>query len=258
MKILLTNDDGYFAPGIRALYEALSTVAELTVVAPDRERSAVGMGITLVDPLRVSTFSENGMSGFKVNGTPVDCVKIALAELVESKPDFIFSGFNSGSNTGINSNYSGTVSAAAEGALNEIQSVAVSLASFTSGDFRVCQKTALRVLELVQNEPLNPFEFLNVNVPPLAPDEIKGMRVTRVSLSGYREEFEKRLDTRRQEYYWMGGTREDFRVVEDGDHLVSEAGYVTVTPLKVDMTSEEAVKRLRANGWESDWNGGSK
>lgn len=256
MRILLTNDDGYQAPGIRALYDALSEVADVTVVAPDRQRSAVSLGITLEDPLRAWSIDHTGMKGFAVNGTPADCVKMGMGELVKETPDFVFSGINQGTNVGLNCNYSGTVAGAVEGALNGIPSIAVSLLSFTQKDYSVPARAARLVLEKLETFQMTPYEVLNVNVPDLPMDKIKGIRVAPVSHALYREVVEKRYDTRHQEYYWMGGRWMDLNHVEGGDHETTSAGYIAVTPLTVDWTSHKTLGRLRDAGWDQDWRSG--
>ncbi len=258
MKILLTNDDGFQAPGIHALYEALSQVADVTVVAPDGERSAVSLAITLTDILRVKTIQNETMKGYTISGTPADCIKIGCSELLDFRPDYVFSGINSGSNTGLNANYSGTVAGAVEGAMLGIPAVAMSLASFKSKDFRGSCDAALKILELIKENPLGKYELLNVNVPPLPPEEIKGYKVTRVSFSSYREVFEKRVDARQNEYYWMGGVWTDLEKVNNGDLQANEEGYVSITPLTADWTAYSTLERLHDLGWEDSLNGGMK
>lgn len=255
MTILLTNDDGYRSPGIHALYESLSEVADVIIVAPDRERSAVSLSITLRDPLRATPFSMHGMKGFYVDGTPADCVKLACGALLEKKPDFVFSGINLGSNVGLNSNYSGTVAAAVEGAMLKIPSVAVSLASFDSRDFRSAIKVSRFVLEKLQKTSLEPYQFLNVNVPAVPPEELQGIRVAEAGQCVYKEWFDKRLDARNREYYWMGGTWTELEPSKGADHQVLEEGYAAVAPLRVNWTATEAIDRLRKDGWDLNWNG---
>ncbi|HEB83973.1 MAG TPA: 5'/3'-nucleotidase SurE, partial [Bacteroidetes bacterium] len=229
-RILLTNDDGYLSPGLQALYEALSGEAKVTVVAPDRERSAVAMGITLTDPLRVWPIRDDGLRGYFINGTPADCVKIGCSELMDEPPDYVFSGINRGSNVGLNCVYSGTVAGALEGALLSIPSVAVSLASFQSNDYRGAVKVALHVLRRLREVPLEHFEFLSVNVPPLPVEELKGIRVTRVGYTVFREVFDRRHDARDREYYWMGGKWTELGDLEEGDDRAVGRGYAAVTP----------------------------
>ncbi len=256
MRILLTNDDGYMAPGLAALYHGLKDIAEVTVVAPDREQSAVGMKITLTDPLRLKEFELHGMKGLQLNGTPADCVKVGCSELVGSKPDFVFSGINHGSNVGMNCIYSGTVAGAIEGAMLGIPSVAMSLTAFDSLDFEGSVMVARKVLKKLQNETLGKYELLSVNVPPLRPEQIKGIKIARVSHSVFREVFDKRIDSRQREYFWMGGIMMDFGAQDDGDDILTQDGWATVTPLNVDITAERTLERMRGNGWNEDWQKG--
>ncbi len=255
MKILLTNDDSFRSPGIKALYEALSEVAEVTVVAPASEMSAISLAITLNRPLRAYKIEENGLPGWYVDGTPADCVKIGVGALLKEKPDFIFSGINIGSNVGLNANYSGTVAAAIEGAMLGIPSVAVSLADYFSRDFRGSAKAAVEVLKLLENSDsdIGRYELLNVNVPGIPPEELKGIKVTRVSRSSFREVFDHRKDVRDRDYWWMGGVVHTFEPVPDGDDEQVMDGWVAVTPLKVDMTAENTLHQLRNSGWERRW-----
>ena len=195
MKVLLTNDDGVNALGIAAMRDALSKVADVTVVAPETEMSAVGHAITLADPLRVRSVEKNGQKfGWAVNGTPADCVKIAVRAILDEKPDVVVSGINHGQNVATNVIYSGTVSAATEGMILGIPSVAVSLASFTGHDFDVAAKVGVDVAQNVAKRGIPEGTLLNVNVPALPEGEIKGVKICRNGRSKFTEEFEKRVD----------------------------------------------------------------
>ncbi len=253
MKILLTNDDGFRSPGIKALYDALSEVAEVTVVAPSSEMSAISLAITLTRPLRANRIEENGLVGWHVDGTPADCVKIGVGELLKEQPDYVFSGINIGSNVGLNANYSGTVAGAIEGAMLGIPSVAVSLAAYDSRDFRGSMKAAREVLSLLEKSTLGRYELLSVNIPAMPPDDLKGLKVTRVARTSFREVFDRRKDVRDRDYWWMGGVVHTFEPVPDGDDEMVQEGWVTVTPLKVDMTAEKTLTLLRDSGWEQNW-----
>jgi 5'/3'-nucleotidase len=256
MKILLTNDDGYQSKGIRALYDALSELpdTEVIVAAPDREQSAVALSITLHDPLRAWPLDHTGMKGWSIDGTPADCVKLAMSELLkDDPPDVVFSGINRGSNVGLNANYSGTVAGAIEGAMNGLPAIAVSLASYVSEDFSGAAKAAKFVLERIGDHQPDGYEVLNVNVPPVPADELKGVRVTPVSHVVYREVVDSRLDAHERPYYWLGGELRSIYDTEGGDHAMTNAGYVSVTPLKIDWTSLESLERMRANSWDVDW-----
>jgi 5'-nucleotidase len=259
LRILLTNDDGYMAPGIRAIHDAFLEVGhEVTVVAPDRERSGVSLAITTTDILRAWPMKLDGMNGWIVNGNPADCVKLGASELMEQKPDIVVSGINQGTNAGLNSNYSGTVAGAVEGAMMRVPGVAVSLDSFRSQDFRAACKVAVRVLDRLGNSPetLPKMHILSINVPEGAPEAIRGVRVTPASEIVYREIIDKRTDHRGREYYWLGGTMEEVDKPNGGDHEVVGSGFATITPLKVNWTAERMIDKLREAGWEEDWPGG--
>jgi len=259
VRILLTNDDGYQAPGIRALYEVLSEVADVTVVAPDRERSAVSLGITIIDPLRAWPLKHTGMKGFCVNGTPADCVKLAMHELLDHKPDIVFSGINQGTNVGLNSNYSGTVAGAVEGAMNGVPAVAMSLLSFTSRDYEGSAKVAKWLVKRLNGgHKLPSYHVLNVNIPALPLAELRGIKVAPLSHVLYREVVEKRYDTRNHEYYWLGGRWTELADVKGGDHEVTTDGYVAVAPLLVDWTAHNLVESLRKDGWDEEWTRGEQ
>ena len=247
-KILITNDDGFFAPGIYALWEAMREIGDVTVVAPDSEKSAVGHAITLTDPIRVQEMNgKNGYKGFAVKGTPTDCVKLASRALMDSKPDIVVSGINSGGNIGSLIIYSGTVSAATEGTILGIPSVAISLTSVKGGDMTASQLVARKVVNQVLQKGLPKGTLLNVNVPNIPHDEIKGIRVTKQGDIVFNDEFEKREDPRGKIYYWMGGTTStDFN--EDTDGYAIQNGYVSITPIHYRLTEDSFLDTL--NGWE--------
>lgn len=247
--ILLSNDDGISAPGLHTLYKEMLKLGEVQVVAPESEQSAVGHAITLKNPLRIHRWNRNGnFFGIAVNGYPADCVKLALAELVERKPDLVVSGVNQGTNTGVDIIYSGTVSGATEGAINGIPSIAVSLSSFTYNEFDFSAQFARRVAVKVLEEGLPDGTFLNINIPPLPPEEIKGVLWTRQGLSRYVEKFVQRIDLKGRPYYWMGGDK--VRIGEDldtDDRAIME-GYISITPVHYDLTNHQSLKTL------SQWN----
>ena len=236
-KILLTNDDGINAPGISALFESIEPIGDITVVAPDTERSAVGHAITLSDPLRVEKVNKRGkFFGYAVSGTPADCVKIAVWALLEEKPDIVVSGINLGNNTGISIIYSGTVSAATEGMILEIPSIAISLAAYKKPDFSYAAKFAKKLVNLVLKNGLPVRTLLNVNVPNVPESEIKGVRITRQGKAVYREYFDERKDPWGRSYYWMAG--EKVRIKEDDsvDDSALDNNMVSVTPIQFDLT----------------------
>ena len=249
MRILLTNDDGIAAPGLAALEKEISKIAEVMVVAPATEMSAVGHAITLSDPLRVYEYKKDGkMFGYAVTGTPADCVKIAYWALLKDKPkpDLLISGINLGSNTGINTIYSGTVSAATEGAILGLPSFAISLASYTHLDFSVAAEFAAKLAKILSSQKLPENVFLNVNVPPVKKEELNGVKITRQGLSSYWEEFETRSDPRQRKYYWLTGDRKEIPQNEDIDDRAVEENKISITPIHYDLTHYPAIKELES------------
>ena len=245
MRILLTNDDGITAPGLAALRTALRRLGDVVTVAPESEQSAVGHAITLHSPLRVHTASTaaDGVA-YAVNGTPADCVKIALAELLDDPPDLVASGVNLGPNTGVSVFYSGTVSAAFEGALMGIPSIAVSLNTFEEPDFRPAAAVGARLAAMILSEGLPDGVFLNVNVPSLPWADLRGVRVVRQALSRFVESYHRRQDPRGREYFWLDGYLEPLEPADDTDVVALEQGYVSITPLRADLTHPELAREL--------------
>jgi 5'-nucleotidase len=247
--ILITNDDGIFAPGLYALYESLRAIAEVTVVAPDSERSAVGHAITISDPLRVSPFEKFGkFFGHAVNGTPADCVKIAYFALLDRKPDLVISGINYGSNTGINVIYSGTVSAATEASILGIPSFAISLTTFIDADFTYAAKFAAQLVPILLENGLPKGTFLNVNVPNVPESEIRGVAITRMGMSIYNDKYDKRIDPRNRVYYWLTGSKINNEEDEATDDGAIEKNMVSITPIHYDLTNHGYLEALRR--WE--------
>lgn len=245
--ILLTNDDGIFAPGLYALYLALRQIAEVTVVAPDSEKSAVGHAITISDPLRVSEFEKNGaFFGHAVKGTPADCVKLAYFALMPQKPDMVVSGINYGSNTGINVIYSGTVSAATEGMILGLPSFAISLTTFKDADFTYAGKFAAYLTKQILEHGLPPGVFLNVNVPNVPEAEIRAVAITRMGNAMYDDMYDKRVDPRHRVYYWLTGSKAELNEGIDTDDGAIEQNMVSVTPLHFDLSKHDFLQSLRA------------
>ncbi len=250
-RILITNDDGIFAPGILALREAMMEVGETYVVAPDSERSAVGHAITLSDPLRVWEFKRNGeFFGWAVNGTPADCVKLAVKAILQFTPDLVVSGINQGANTALNVIYSGTVSAATEGMIMGIPSIAFSVASFQFKDFTYAKKLAIQLSRKVLAEGLPDGTLLNVNIPPVPEEEVQGIRITRQGRGRYEEYFEKRTDPSNRVYYWLSGTKVFVDTDEDVDEVAVAQNYVSITPLQFDLTNYQFLTELKQWGLE--------
>jgi len=253
MKILLTNDDGIYAPGLWALYRQFTAAHQVEVVAPERERSAVGHSITLHKPLRRTLVEVNGNGhGYAVNGTPADCVKLAILEILEDKPDLVISGINPGANVGVNLNYSGTVSAAKEAALYGLPAIAVSVTGRDWCNYDLAARFAGQLADVVIQNGLPAGTFLNVNVPNVAVHDISGVRISRQGIGMSAEYFEKRTDPRNRVYYWQGcdphGAFDDPEI--DGGALCHN--FITVTPIRCDMTDYSMLDELR--GWKLDWN----
>jgi 5'-nucleotidase len=244
MKILVSNDDGYFAPGITLLAEALRRLGEVTVVAPERDRSGASNSLTLDRPL-VARRAPNGY--YSVNGTPTDCVHIAVTGLLDFTPDMVVSGVNLGANMGDDTIYSGTVAAAVEGYLLGIPSVAVSLTSKTGEHFETAIEAAIKVCERLSRAPFGEPVLLNVNVPDIAPERLRGMEVTRLGKRHKAEPVLKVATPRGEDAYWIGpagaaadaGPGTDFHAVDNA--------RVSVTPLRMDLT--HTAQLARAKEW---------
>ena len=246
MKILLTNDDGIHAPGLRALYAELNRDFELSVVAPETEMSAVGHAITLDSPLRVREVYKNGsFFGFGVSGTPADCVKIAVQELLQAPPDIIISGINLGANVGVNVLYSGTVSAATEGAFLGIRSAAISLNTRKNPDFTFAARFSREIIRFITENDLKNGTALNVNIPPIPAERIKGVSITRQGLGRLKERFERRIDPRGNVYYWLSGEIPVKEEIHDSDCNALKENRITITPITFDLTCKEEIERLR-------------
>ncbi|MCX6354672.1 MAG: 5'/3'-nucleotidase SurE [Candidatus Aureabacteria bacterium] len=249
MKILLTNDDGIHAPGLYALSLEIKKIGDVSIVAPAVERSAVGHAITVVDPLRVTEVRRDGeIYGLAVSGTPADCVKIAIKTLLPKRPDLVISGINQGPNTGINVIYSGTVSAATEATMLGIPAFAISLDSFKSAEFAYAAEFAAKLALKMREAPLPAGVLLNVNVPAIPKEKIRGVQVTRQGIARFTEEFHERVDPRGRTYWWLGGELEDGKAEEGTDSAALHEGMVSVTPIHYDMTAYEdmdLVARMR-------------
>lgn len=247
--ILVSNDDGVDSPGIRALAESLRTLGEVNVVAPDRERSAASHSLTLQVPLRAQRVDDQTVS---VDGTPTDCVMLAIKNLLDRKPDLVVSGINRGANMGDDLTYSGTVAAAMEGTLLEIPSIAVSLERPDGGsyDFRPAAIVARELAAVVLERGLPEWTLLNVNVPHVPLEEIQGIRITRQGKQVYEDLIVEKEDPRGKTYYWIGGQQESWSVEPNSDHTSIRQGYVSVTPVQLDLTDYRAFATLE--GWGLD------
>jgi len=248
MNILLSNDDGINAPGIRALHRGLTALGEVVVVAPETEQSAVGHAITIADPLRVRELKEDGnFFGYAVNGTPADCVKIGLEAILKEKPDIVVSGINLGPNVASNIIYSGTVSAATEGTLLGVPSVAISLNTFTNPDFSAAVEHSVEIVRKVVDKGLPHGTLLNVNIP--ASDEIRGVKICRQSGNVFKVAFEKRSDLRGIDYYWQGGEMDYSEPDPEADIRALEDGHISITPIRYDLTDHSYLDELKSWGW---------
>ena len=249
MRYLLTNDDGIYAKGLEALYGALRLDAECVVVAPEAEQSAVGHAITLFRPLMVRKARKNGkFLGYAVTGTPADCVKIGIRELAGGPVDLVVSGINLGANVGINVLYSGTVSAATEGAILGVPAIAISLDTHQEADFSFAAKFASRMASFALRFPPPPGVALNINIPALPEGEIRGIRAAKQGGTPFWECFEKRADPRERTYYWLTGEK---KPKGEGDPATDEAalaaGMITITPIHHDLTRHDLLDRLEQN-----------
>ena len=239
-RILVTNDDGIYSEGIRKLAVALRPLGEVIVVAPDREQSAASHALTLNRPLRMLQLEEGQ---WIVDGTPTDCVNLAVLKLLKtSRPDIVVSGINFGPNLGDDVTYSGTISAAFEGALLNIPSIALSALVGENFSFDRCAKFAVELTRHMLAQPPNPGIILNVNFPL---GDFRGVRVTRLGKRVYSEGVIERLDPRGRKYYWIGGDAPTWHPGEGTDFEAVQSGFVSITPLHLDLTHHESISRLK-------------
>lgn len=244
-RILVTNDDGITAPGLDALHRSMAELGEVLIVAPDAEQSAVGHAITTLTPLRIKKVALAGDTfGHAVNGTPADAVRLAILAICTEPPDLVVSGINLGPNTATNIIYSGTVSAATEARILGIPSMAVSLATFKDPIWDTPAAFARRIAAELLANGLPDTVLLNVNVPNLPLEKVRGVRVTRQGRSAYQERYEKRSDPRSVPYYWTAGKFRMSDVDEEADALAVENGFVSVTPVRYDMTAHDYLDAL--------------
>ncbi len=243
MRILLSNDDGYQAPGLRALHEAISHIAEVVVVAPDRDRSGASNSLTLELPIRARE-AENGF--LSVEGTPTDCVHLAITGLLQSEPDMVVSGVNAGANMGDDVIYSGTVAAATEGRFLGFPAIAVSSASYAPCHFDTAARVAAELVQRLASSPLASDSILNVNVPDLPYNELQGMVATRLGHRHKAEPVVKSQDPRGRPIYWVGPAGAEQDAGPGTDFHAVRNGYVSVTPLQVDLTRHRTLPELSA------------
>jgi 5'-nucleotidase len=243
LLILLTNDDGIHSKGITTLRDSLMKTHDVRIVAPERERTCVGHAITLHKPLRIREIDQGVYS---TNGSPADCVYLGIQVILNKKPDLIISGINTGPNMGRDVNYSGTVAAAKEGAFLGVPSIAVSICSRQGFRFQDAARTIHNIIDIIGDKPFLKDTFLNVNIPNIPFEQSKGFMVTRLGKRIYNEKVLERTDPRGGKYYWIGGNAEQYEDIRGTDFYAIEKGYVSITPLSLNMTDTGSMKSYRA------------
>jgi len=251
--ILVTNDDGYNAPGINHLIEFVKEIAEVVVVAPDSPQSGMGHAITIDSTLEVHRLdldgAYKGLQAYSTSGTPADCVKLALHEILDRKPDLVVSGINHGANSSINVIYSGTMSAAIEAGVEGIAAIGFSLLDYSwSANFEACKNVVQTLVKEALDKGIPSGTVLNVNIPKTDGAAVKGMRVCRQAKANWKERFDKRVSPTGIEYYWLTG---DFILLDEGedtDIAALEAGYVSIVPTQFDLTAHHSVAHI--NSWK--------
>ncbi len=245
-RILISNDDGIHAPGIQCLIEVAREFGEVTVVAPNSPQSGMGHAISLGKPLRM--YKENlfeGQDGYACNGTPADCVKLATGVLMAEAPDLILSGINHGSNSSVSGIYSGTLSAAREGALQQIPAIGFSLCNYShNADLSTARVVVREVIAQALAQPMKASQLINVNIPDVSVENLAGYKITRQAMGRWVEEFDQRIDPYGQKYYWLTGKflLEDHG--EDTDEFALENGYVSICPMSLDLTDYDQFRIL--------------
>lgn len=237
--ILVSNDDGITAPGIHALVEAVKPLGDVIVVAPDSPQSGMGHAITIAQPLRLDRVEEfEGVISYQCSGTPADCIKLARDVVLHEKPDLIVSGINHGSNSSINVLYSGTLSAAMEGAIEGVPAIGFSLLDYSlDADMKAAAKIARKVAGEVLEKGIPEGTLLNVNIPAIPYEDIKGIKVCRQASASWEEEFDERIDPRGRKYYWMVGKFTNHDRGEDTDEWALRHSYVSIVPVQHDLTA---------------------
>ncbi len=246
--ILVTNDDGITAPGIRALIEVVNEFGEVVVVAPDSPQSGMGHAVTVNSTLYLDEvkIDDGPQKEYKSNGTPVDCVKMAISELMERKPDLIVSGINHGSNAAINVVYSGTMSAAVEGSIQGIPSIGFSLMDYRwDADFEAAKFYVRKIVKYALENHIPKGIALNVNIPKLPLDKIKGIKVGRQAKSNWEEEYDKRVNPHGRTYYWLTGKFVNYDDGKDTDLYALENNYVSVVPIQHDLTAHHFLDEFK-------------
>ena len=245
-RILLTNDDGIYSKGIYALWEAMNEIGEVTVLAPNTEKSAVGHSITISDPIRIEPCARHGdFKGYAVNGTPADCVKIAIGSFLDKEPNIVVSGINVGANVGANILYSGTVSAAAEGTMLGIPSIAFSLNTFKANNYELSKEVVVKMTKNVLDHGLPKGTLLNVNIPNCEISECNGYKVTTQGNEYFLDDLEKREDPRGRIYYWMNGEIVNNDTSDEQDGYAIANNWISVTPIQYKLTDHKFLDKLK-------------
>ena len=246
-NILITNDDGAEAKGLHSLIDAMQQLGKVTVVAPEEAQSGMSQAITVKHPLRIKKKNIKGYEIYTVNGTPADCVKLAMHRLLDKTPDLVVSGINHGGNASTSVLYSGTMGAALEGSLYQVPSIGFSLLSFDSdADFTGAKKYALKIAGKVLANGLPKSICLNVNVPNVEADKLNGIKICRQNHGYWREEFERRLDPAGREYFWLTGTYHNTEPdADDTDEWALKNNYVSIVPTQTDLTCHETLKQIQ-------------
>lgn len=242
MHILLSNDDGYLAPGLKVLADSLKQSTQLTVVAPDRNRSAASNSLTIERPLRAN-IAEHGF--YKVDGTPTDCVHLALTGLMEKEPDMVISGPNAGPNMGDDVLYSGTVAAATEGRFLGLPAIALSMCNYQPQHYESAAQAAMVLINHLKQHPLAEDSILNVNIPDLPWAEIKGFQATRLGARHKAEAVTHQKDPRGESIYWVGPPGDEQDAGEGTDFYATRQGFISVTPLQIDLTRYDSLQNLQ-------------
>jgi 5'-nucleotidase len=248
--ILITNDDGITAPGIRNLVEAVLGLGQVVVVAPDKPQSGMGHAITIGVPLRLNKITEmfEGVETWQTSGTPVDCVKLAVDKVLHRKPDICLSGINHGANHSINVIYSGTMSAAMEASIESIPSIGFSLLDYRfEADFTASRHYIRKIVSSLLNTKMDKHLLLNVNIPAVPLEEIKGVKLCKQAYAKYEEDFDERTDPHNKKYYWLTGEFVNFDKGEDTDVLALQNNYISIVPVQFDLTNYELKKELEKN-----------
>jgi len=244
--ILITNDDGFSAPGIRALVNATKSLGEIVIVAPDKPQSGMGHAITVDATLHINEIEIEGVKGYSCSGTPVDCVKIAVSKILKKKPDLILSGINHGSNSSINVIYSGTMSAAVEGAIENIPAIGFSLCNHSiDADFTAAIAVSKEIIENVLREGMPDHTCLNVNIPTIEPKLIAGIKVCRQARAVWEEEFDERIDPQGRTYFWLTGKFVNHDKGSDTDEWALKKNYVSVVPVHCDFTDYKSLEHFK-------------